>query len=152
MRLNIQGHSQGLSRAVVREALHFMADALKLPSKVSVYLTFTSAYPRRIGAEMWQNSRRSYSIACSSKNGPYRTLEDLAHEMIHVQQYFDGLVKDGKTGTAWQGKIYRGDFLKQDHAYWEAPWEINANGRAYWLYKRTRIHLIKQGHQLQRQR
>lgn len=151
MRLQVSDNSRSLPRHVIRAAMRFYAEALSLNPKVNIALRFTSKYPRKVGAEMWPilPYKRRFTIKCSSKNGPYRVLNDLAHEMIHIGQYLDGTMTETDRGTMWKGRVYRGDLDKND-AYWNAPWEIDANGRTYWLYKRCRLHLRKQGYRLRK--
>ena len=151
MRTRIHGNTRGLTRRVLREAIWFYADELKFKPHTQVHLWFSSKFPRSTGAEMWQQSNKNhYTIRCSSKNGPYKTLQDLAHEFLHVEQFQSGVMAENRKGTAWKGRLYRGDFMKQNDAYYNAPWEIDANGRSYWLYKRCRLHLLRCGFRLRK--
>jgi len=151
VRTRIKGHTRGLSRRKVREALWFFADELGI-KKATINLSFSSDFPRGPGAEMLRLSaaKRTFSIKCSTKNGPYRTLEDLAHEMIHVKQFLSGTLTERGHCTAWRGQVYRGYDVRENEKYWNAPWEIDAYGRSYWLYKKCRLHLLRCGYRLRK--
>lgn len=151
MRIRITGSTRAFSHRVARLALRFYASVL-IPKfrKVNLSVIFTDKISASTGAEMWRRGRWGFSIRVSSRNGPYRTLQDIAHEMIHVEQFLTGALADIHSGSTWHGKLFRGDFLKSNDTYWNAPWEINAHGRSYWLYKRCRKHLRKLGVQLRK--
>jgi hypothetical protein len=57
-----------------------------------------------------------------------RTLEMLAHEMVHVKQFALGELVDNPSGKTvkWQGKRVS---VRDDDGYWTLPWEIEAYGR-----------------------
>lgn len=151
MQITISGQSKALPRNIVREAMRFYAQKLvtvKDLKRLNIHLRFTEK-AAKFRAEMWPRKRRThFTIRCSPLTGPYQVLNDLAHEMIHVEQYLSGAMQETGKGTAWKGRVYTGDFMNQNDDYWNAPWEINAAGRTYWLYKRCRLHLKKKGYQL----
>ena len=72
----------------------------------------------------------------------------LAHEMVHLKQYARNELKASiaisqvatglSFGTTWMGKFY--EFKKNQHGYWDAPWEIEAYGRELGLYVRWCEH------------
>lgn len=153
MRLRITGSTPALRRNILRHAMWFFADEILTDAqnkKVKIHLRFSKTFPRDTGAEMWRNRTNNFTIKCSSKNGPYRTLQDLAHELVHVAQFMSGKMTEKAGGTSWQGRLYRGDFMKANEDYWNAPWEIDANGRSYWLYKKCRLHLNQCGYRLRK--
>jgi hypothetical protein len=151
VRIEINGRSKALSNHIVREAMRFYARKLitvRRLKNINVHLRFTEK-AAKFRAEMWPRKRRNrFTISCSPLTGPYQVLNDLAHEMIHVEQYLSGAMQETGKGTAWNGRVYTGDFMKQNDAYWNAPWEINAAGRTYWLYKQCRLYLKKEGYRL----
>lgn len=153
MQLRIIGRG-GLKKALARYALHWYARTLlpkNILKRVRVMLFFTNSVAYMDGAEMWPGKGRlTYFIRCNSRSGPYRTLSDLAHEMIHVQQYATGVMTEKKAGTCWRGKVHPYNDKKEDATYWNAPWEIDAYGRAYYLYKRCRLHMLKRGFKFRR--
>lgn len=152
MRVKIKGKSKALSERIIREALWFYADCLtniRDFRKLHITLTFSrKVVPSQ--AHMYPPHKKRYRITASSRSGPYQLLQNLAHEMIHVQQYLDGKMTEKSMGTAWNGRVYKGDFQKDNDAYFNAPWEIDARGRDYWLYKRCRLHLLRCGFKLRR--
>lgn len=59
----------------------------------------------------------------------------LAHEMVHVKQYVTGQMKDSPKGinyTIWQNKLVE----ISKYNYYDLPWEVDAMGREYGLYRR----------------
>lgn len=162
MRISVAGRTRAFSNRVVRAIIKFYATTLlsaRACKNLTISVRFTHKFSRRTGAEMWPTVKKyrqvrpyirkyHYTIKVSALNGPYRTLIDLAHEMIHVEQYIAGTMTETLKGTAWKGRVYRGDFNKDNDAYWNAPWEIDANGRSYWLYKRCLAFLLKTGYKL----
>ena len=59
----------------------------------------------------------------------------LAHEMVHARQFVTGEMKDSSKGvdyTVWKGKQIQISALN----YYDLPWEIDALGREYGLYRR----------------
>lgn len=153
MRIEISGKTKALSNRIIRAALRFYARKLVSPrtyKALNVHLKFTEK-AASFRAEMWPRKRRThFTIRCSPLTGPYQVLADLAHEMVHVDQYHKGLLMETQKGTAWKGRVYTGDFMKQNDAYWNAPWEIDAGGRQYWLYKQCRLWLKSKGHRLRK--
>lgn len=155
MRVKIGGKSKSLSERIVREALWFYADCVTNKSdfkKLHINLRFTK---KIVPSEAWcypPNKPYRFRLVASARSGPYQLLENLAHEMIHVQQYLEGKLTEKRMGTAWQGRLYKGDFSKSNDTYFSAPWEIDANGRTYWLYKRCRLHLLRCGFKLRSRR
>ena len=141
-----------MSERVAREALRFFANTIVKPHDYKK-LHITLKFDRKMTpckAEMYPPHGKRFIIKASARSGPYQLLSDLAHEMIHVQQYLDGKLTEKSMGTAWRGRVYKGDFHKDNDAYFNAPWEIDANGRTYWLYKRCRWHLLRCGFRLRR--
>lgn len=151
MRVKITGKSRALRERIVREALWFFADCLTDKNqfrKLNISLRFSNkVVPRGAWCYPPRGSHR-FRLVASARSGPYQLLENLAHEMIHVQQYLNGKMTEKRMGTAWNGRLYKGDFQKDNDAYFNAPWEIDANGRSYWLYKRCRMHLLRCGFKL----
>lgn len=74
---------------------------------------------------------RTFEIELHNGMKLRRTLEVLAHEMIHVKQYARGelYVSADNERTRWQGKWIRGE-----KDYWDHPWEIEAHGRESGLF------------------
>lgn len=63
------------------------------------------------------------------------SLLTLAHEMVHVKQYVTGEMKDSSKGidyTVWKNKLVEISSMN----YYDLPWEVDAMGREYGLYRR----------------
>jgi hypothetical protein len=76
-----------------------------------------------------------------------KTLKYLAHELVHVKQFFTGemsdVFKNGElVGTRWHGVDYPElspkycvtNPIKAEWVYYESPWELEAYGRTDGLY------------------
>ena len=65
-------------------------------------------------------------------------LQTLAHEIVHVKQYAIGdlreKMRNGEADFIWKNR--RWSPPEGQHEYWDCPWEIEAFGREYGLYKR----------------
>lgn len=74
---------------------------------------------------------------------------DLAHELTHVKQYIRKEMYDyvDGSGTRFRGEYYAKPvkFSNLHHtshdAYYNAPWEIEAFGREWGMWKRFHLHL-----------
>lgn len=74
---------------------------------------------------------------------------DLAHELTHVKQYIRKEMYDyvDGSGTRFRGEYYArpirfSNLHETSHdAYYNAPWEIEAFGREWGMWKRFHLHL-----------
>ena len=62
-------------------------------------------------------------------------IETIAHELVHVEQYALGKLKDTTMGPYWMGKDFvlenlLATQLRNQAAYEALPWEFEANARA----------------------
>ena len=63
-------------------------------------------------------------------------LIDLGHELVHVKQYINGEMFDYKNGDVrHKGIIFASTYMEDEEVYYDSPWEIEAYGREYGLYK-----------------
>jgi hypothetical protein len=61
---------------------------------------------------------------------------DLSHELIHVKQYLNGELFDYVSGEVrYKGELFTSKYQYSEEAYFESPWEIEAYGREWGLYK-----------------
>jgi hypothetical protein len=67
----------------------------------------------------------------------YRTvLIDIGHELVHVKQYLNGEIFDYKSGDVrFKGMKFDASHYDNEEKYFESPWEIEAYGREWGLYK-----------------
>ena len=69
-------------------------------------------------------------------------LIDLGHELVHVKQYLNNEMFDYKNGEVrHKGVVFDASYMEDEEAYYESPWEIEAYGREYGLYKMFCHHL-----------
>lgn len=69
-------------------------------------------------------------------------LIDLGHELVHVKQYLNNEVFDYKDGgVRYKGIIFDGSYYEDEEAYYDSPWEIEAYGREWGLYRMFVNHL-----------
>lgn len=81
--------------------------------------------------------RFKFKIILNPKFSRKKQLLTLAHEIVHVKQFIRGELGDtfnegGISLTKWKGKLI--DESNED--YFDLPWEIEASGREYGLWKR----------------
>ena len=76
---------------------------------------------------------------------------DLAHELTHVKQYLNGELFDYASGDArYKGKYYaepvrfEKEFSTNDDLYYDTPWEIEAFGREWGMWRRFHLQLKKE--------
>jgi hypothetical protein len=63
-------------------------------------------------------------------------LIDLGHELVHVKQYLNNEVFDYKDGSVrYKGVIFDGSYYVDEECYFDSPWEIEAYGREWGLYR-----------------
>jgi len=71
-------------------------------------------------------------------------LIDLGHELVHVKQYLNNEIFDYKNGDVrHKGIIFDASYMENEEAYYDSPWEIEAYGREWGLYKLF-CHFLKQ--------
>jgi hypothetical protein len=63
-------------------------------------------------------------------------LIDLGHELVHVKQYLNNEVFDYKNGDVrHKGVIFDSSYQEDEESYYDSPWEIEAYGREWGLYR-----------------
>lgn len=61
---------------------------------------------------------------------------NLGHELVHVKQYLNGEIFDYVSGDVrYKGTYFDSTWLEDEEAYYDSPWEVEAYGREYGLYK-----------------
>lgn len=78
-----------------------------------------------------------YKIDLYSRISRKNQLLSLAHEFVHIKQFFK---RELGTTREWCGNEYtkwcRKEYNETQVEYWDRPWEIEAYGREYGLWKR----------------
>ena len=65
-----------------------------------------------------------------------KLLIDLAHELVHVKQYLNNEMFDYVSGgVRYKGSFFDHSYQISEETYYESPWEIEAYGREWGLYK-----------------
>jgi len=65
-----------------------------------------------------------------------KLLVDLGHELVHVKQYLNNEMFDYVTGgVRYKGSYFDHSYQEDEEAYYESPWELDAYGREWGLYK-----------------
>jgi hypothetical protein len=65
-----------------------------------------------------------------------KILIDLGHELIHVKQYLNNEIFDYKNGfVRYKGKEFDDSYKTSLENYFESPWEVEAYGREYGLFR-----------------
>ena len=60
-------------------------------------------------------------------------LQTVAHEMVHVKQYARGELYESTRKGKWR---WQGKWMSNNVDYYDEPWEIEAHGREYGLFRR----------------
>jgi len=61
---------------------------------------------------------------------------DVGHEMVHIKQYLNGELFDYASGNVrYKGELFPANLEDAEEAYFDSPWEIEAYGREYGLYR-----------------
>lgn len=82
---------------------------------------------------------RKFLVRLDPRGTRLTTLKTLAHELVHVKQFARGEMVD----------LVRTDHIKWNRQYidpekldyWDLPWEIEAFGREYGMYRRYTNHI-----------
>jgi len=147
MRLRIQNESRFLGTDVVRKAAHYYISRLtgeRYPD-IDLTLQFTDGLKDYAYCEWIGDSSRpkKFKIAMNPNLGAKRTLEVLAHEMVHVKQYTKRELKDyvNSNHVKWHGVKMHYDEQNYEQ-YFESPWEIEAYGRQVGLYNGFKLEYL----------
>ena len=69
-------------------------------------------------------------------------LIDLGHELTHIKQYLNNEIFDYKNGDVrYKGLIFDASHYMDEEKYFDSPWEVEAYGREWGLYKMFCNHL-----------
>lgn len=157
MEISFRGKSTKLSRKEAVLAAEFFY-AIIVPNKrsrraIRVVIHFTDTMKDdgqtrcMMGHERGRNPK-AFCIKIKNKLSRPKQLQTLAHELVHVKQFAKNELRysekrQGQTFTEW--KRSRVNESKRDYYLW--PWEIEAFGMEYGLYKKYTMFL-KDSHNL----
>jgi hypothetical protein len=94
--------------------------------------------------EAHKRNPKKFKITLNTNLSKRNQLQTLAHELVHCKQYYKNELgftygEKGKEITLWKKTVV-------DHRnihYFDLPWEIEANGREYGLWRRYRTFCLK---------
>ena len=71
-----------------------------------------------------------------------KLLIDLGHELVHVKQYLNNEMFDYVAGgVRYKGSFFDHSYKDDEEAYYNSPWELEAYGREYGLWKMFKTSL-----------
>lgn len=74
-----------------------------------------------------------------------KLLIDLGHELIHVKQYLNNEIFDYVNGDVrFRGKRFDASHSETQVKYYDSPWEVDAYGREWGLYKVFKSNKMEQ--------
>ena len=74
-----------------------------------------------------------------------KLLFDLAHEITHVKQYMTNELFDYANGDVrYRKEVFTIENANSDREYYDSPWEIEAFGREWGLFKMFKKSLLKE--------
>lgn len=92
-----------------------------------------------------ENNKKKFTVIVNAHNikkakDPLKKMKqimiDLAHELVHVKQYLNNEMFDYVSGDVrYKGDYFDSRWQKDEEAYYNSPWEIEAYGREWGLYK-----------------
>lgn len=130
--------SEGLKQDL-KEASVFFANLLlpkRTVSTIGLEITIDRNIP--VQAECVYLGDREFEITIRNSRVDAHPIRCLAHEMVHLKQYVRGEFTISSTNDKmvelWKGEVYK--FKKNEHPYYDAPWEIEAYGREPGLFAR----------------
>lgn len=145
MKISIRGKNKVLTRSEIREAVIWMASLIMHPRTVeTIRLTIVHEILTDDHATLQHSLRskfpRSFLLKLDPSGSRRQQLMTLAHELVHVKQYVRGEMRDHKYYVQW----YSDRIDDEATDYWDYPWEIEARGREYGMYRRYCDYLREQ--------
>ena len=139
MRVYVRNAKNKAIASVLRQAVMFYSRKL-LPRQLNtltihVHLSIDCKDKLLGDTEAMDSNHRpkQFCIRINKRLQGRQLFETIAHEMVHVKQYATDQLKDYyDTGVRYNGKIYKDD----EKGYWLHPWEIEAYGMSFGLYKK----------------
>lgn len=119
-------------RKAVFSALEFFATYLELDSyDAKIVLDFKYGFTElfNISASVDYDGAGVCIVLIDADISKHIAIQTIAHEMVHVKQYFDGRLSWDKKGLQlWEGK-----HVSAELKYTEKPWEIEAMKKEVFL-------------------
>lgn len=142
MKISVKGQNEKLTKPEIRDYMDFLADMLMSARMAkSLVITVKCAPLKKVKGfcmsidDQYGKRPKEFLIEIDTKQSKASQLKTLAHEMVHVKQYAMGELAD----LDRQGKVkFNNKKYSRDTFYWMQPWEIEAYGREYGLYRMYR--------------
>ena len=145
MKIYFRGKNDKVSREEFRYALKWMSNMLmsnQMIKRLKITVESKQEYGLK-GSCQYENydtrHPREFTICIDPYLSRRNQLVTLAHELVHVKQFAYGEMKDTKY---YDMVKWNKQFINHEETdYWDLPWEIEAAGREYGLYRRYVDHL-----------
>jgi hypothetical protein len=142
MKISVRGQNEKLTKAEIRDYIEFLSDMLMSPRLVKLLKINIKCAPLKkvkgfcMSVDDGYNVKpREFLIELDTKQSKASQLKTLAHEMVHVKQYAKGELAD----LSRQNKVrFNEKKYSANSFYWLQPWEIEAYGYEYGLYRMYR--------------
>lgn len=102
----------------------------------------------KLDGQLFPNNRSKYKfrLLLCRRLSKRKQLLTLAHELVHLKQFVRdelGITfkRNGMHFTKWNGEAINED----EHDWYDWPWEIDANGREYGLWRRYDNYIKRNG-------
>lgn len=117
------------------EDLNHAEDEFDL-KEYGAWVTYNGIENNRKKFNMVLNARRINRNAKTSIPRLKRLMMDAAHELVHIKQYLNNELFDYVDGkTRFKGEVFPLGHTTDDEIYYNSPWEIEAYGREFGMYK-----------------
>lgn len=145
MHVTVKGTNQNF-RDLLTEAARFFANILMDPRMVRNLNIDIEVSKLDICGECVdeEGTRNPRWFTIGLKNQPIEEMiKTLAHEMVHVKQHAKNELQTGhviatrgglKISSRWKGEIWKPK--RQEHPYFDSPWEVEAFGKEVGLFQR----------------
>lgn len=137
MNLRIYGINSKITKNEIRQCTKYMYGILAPPhiyNNTSIRI-YNTKLPKKIcGSTIKNKNELKCKIKINVNESKKQQLITLAHELVHVKQYcMNELVEMDSKGLV---VMYKKEIIKSNELeYYDWPWEIEAHGRMYGLYK-----------------
>jgi len=123
---------KNVSDARFAKALAFYLQILNLGNRVSIEILPKNLRRGPVESRAWgwctQEDPLTYTVEIDRALAPRNVLKVLAHELVHVKQYFTGRMQEHEDSVYWLGEICELDYDEQ-------PWEIEAAAMESVMYE-----------------
>jgi len=134
IKLDMTGRASALKKELCHSLIsHFCKDVMAR-KQINIEIAFKRRLDMEAEGRCWnldhqKRNPRNFRIELATTT-PMRTLINLAHELVHLQQYVDNRWLATKEGELWNGSMVAKEIADDgSRAYWNHPWEIEAYGR-----------------------